>query len=197
MSKVENNQKVTLSYRLSDSEGTLLEEVPPEDAISYIHGYKIIFPKLEEALDGKFEGDHISLSLKAPEAFGEFESSRITIVDRKELDNIPNLSLGMEIAVINEKEDYEESPQKRDHFWTPQDPSDLFGEDDDDLEEQEDTVLEEIFTVKEIHELIVVLDSNHPFAGKDVQFEVDILKVEPASVEEVEDLYNPNNDLLD
>lgn len=205
MLKIEKNQKVTLAYSLKNTAGDILEKVDQEDAIQYIHGYQLIFPKLEEALDGLLEGTHLSLSLTSDDAFGRYESSQVTIVDRHELENIPHLEVGMEIAVLNEDPQFEKRQEKRDHFWTPQEPSDLFNDDSEEEEEGEgeeqgdkdSTLLDEIFIVKEIHELFVVLDSNHPFAGMDVTFEVDILKVEPASFEEIEDIYNDISDGTD
>lgn len=198
MTTIDKNQKVTLAYSLHSSEGELLEEVPREDAITYIHGYQVIFPRLEQELDGRSQGEQFSLELKASDAFGEFDNNKISIVDRKELENIPNLTVGMEIAVLNEPPQFEEKPSKRDHFWTPQDPSDLFNDDDDgdDLDEEEDDFEEEIYIVKELHDLIVVLDANHPFAGLDIKFDVEILRVEPASVQEIEELYKSGDDIL-
>ena len=52
MSKVDLNQKVTLYYTLRNSQGKILEEIPTNEAITYVHGYNQIFPNLEKGLQG-------------------------------------------------------------------------------------------------------------------------------------------------
>ncbi|EJX02512.1 hypothetical protein EVA_09383, partial [gut metagenome] len=47
---------VTLAVRMADMTGKILEETGPE-GLTYWHGHGDIFPKLEAALDGRFEGE--------------------------------------------------------------------------------------------------------------------------------------------
>ncbi len=201
MSKVDLNQKVTLYYTLRNSEGKILEEIPTNEAITYVHGYNQIFPNLEKGLQGHSPGDVIHLEFSSNEAFGEYDETKISLVDRKEFSSINNLAVGMEITALEDNEDFQEKDSSitRDHFWTPQDPSDLFNDEDDEQEEKESELIEEIYVVKEITDLVIVLDANHPYSGMDVIFDVTIVKVEPASVEEIEKLYperNSDDDLL-
>ncbi len=65
---------VTLSYRLTDDEGTLLEASDP--AISYLHGgYDGIFPLVEAALEGQAEGFSCTITMEPEEAFGEYDET--------------------------------------------------------------------------------------------------------------------------
>ena len=59
---------VTLKYTLVDPDGETIEQ--SSEPISYLHGgYHNIFPKVEEALGDKQEGDSVSVSMEPEEAF--------------------------------------------------------------------------------------------------------------------------------
>ncbi|HQT81933.1 MAG: peptidylprolyl isomerase [Ferrovum sp. 37-45-19] len=65
---------VTLSYTLTDADGTLLEQSDP--SISYLHGgYDGIFPIVEEALEGQEVGYECTITMSPDEAFGEYDES--------------------------------------------------------------------------------------------------------------------------
>lgn len=64
---------VTISYQLANLEGEILEK--SSEPVSYLHGgYDGIFPTVEEALQGKQEGDDINVTLEPEYAFGEYEA---------------------------------------------------------------------------------------------------------------------------
>ena len=71
---------VTLTYRLSDRAGELLEETTDETPAVYLHGgYDGIFPKVELALEGKGAGTEIDLLLEPEDAFGEYEADLVRV----------------------------------------------------------------------------------------------------------------------
>ncbi len=75
---VAKNTVVTLSYRLSTLEGELLEESGPERPATYLHGgYDGIFPKVEEALEGRCVGDEVEVVLAPEDAFGEYDAELV------------------------------------------------------------------------------------------------------------------------
>ena len=51
VARIDRGTVVTLVYELKDSDGKPLEE--PDAELAYLHGYGGIFPKVEEALQGK------------------------------------------------------------------------------------------------------------------------------------------------
>lgn len=66
---IQPNTVVTLSYRVTDPEGNVLDEGNSD--LQYIHGgYEDIFPKIEEALSGKAVGDSVTVTLAPEDAFG-------------------------------------------------------------------------------------------------------------------------------
>jgi FKBP-type peptidyl-prolyl cis-trans isomerase SlyD len=67
---------VTISYQLSNLQGEILEK--SSEPVSYLHGgYDGIFPTVEEALQGKNEGDDLDVTLEPEYAFGEYEAELV------------------------------------------------------------------------------------------------------------------------
>ena len=71
---------VTLKYSLFDQDGELIEK--SSEPIAYLHGgYHNIFPKVEEALGDKQEGDTVSVTMEPEEAFGEYDEELVRVED--------------------------------------------------------------------------------------------------------------------
>ena len=88
---ISNNSVVTISFKLFDAGNQLLEESP--EPVVYLHGtHSGIFPKIEEALNGKKVGDAISVTMEPVDAFGEYDSKLIRIEPVADLP--PDLSVG-------------------------------------------------------------------------------------------------------
>ncbi len=79
--KIAKDSVVSLTYKLTDADGSLLEQT--SDPISYLHGgYDGIFPLVEEALHGKDVGDSFSVTMSPDEAFGEYEHELVRVEPR-------------------------------------------------------------------------------------------------------------------
>ena len=71
---------VTLKYSLFDPDGELIEQ--SSEPIIYLHGgYQNIFPKVEEALGQKQEGDKLSVVMEPDDAFGEYDEELVRVED--------------------------------------------------------------------------------------------------------------------
>ncbi|CUW38553.1 FKBP-type peptidyl-prolyl cis-trans isomerase SlyD [Magnetospirillum sp. XM-1] len=69
---------VTLTYRVSDSDGNIVDE--GAEPIIYLHGgYGGLFPRLEEALDGKEAGHELHIKLQPEDAFGEYDAELVSV----------------------------------------------------------------------------------------------------------------------
>ncbi|UFS61588.1 FKBP-type peptidyl-prolyl cis-trans isomerase [Sulfurimonas sp. HSL-3221] len=92
--QITKNTLVTLNYELTTADGTLLN--PDDTELMYLHGgYGQIFPKLEEALEGKQVGDDVYVVLSPAESFGEYDGSLLV---EEALSELPDdLEVGMEI----------------------------------------------------------------------------------------------------
>jgi FKBP-type peptidyl-prolyl cis-trans isomerase SlyD len=78
-SVVSKNKVVSLIYAVRNQKGELFEyrDLP----VSYVHGSGLdLFPKIEEALDGRAIGERIEVQLTPAEAFGEHDP-KLTFTD--------------------------------------------------------------------------------------------------------------------
>ena len=70
-----------LDYELKDSEGELLEDEGAR--LEYLHGgFGGIFPKVENALEGKDVGQEVALTLEPDDAFGEYDAELLRVEPR-------------------------------------------------------------------------------------------------------------------
>lgn len=81
---IEKDCVVGIHVRMFDLQKHLLEETEPE-GVTYLHGHGDIFPRLEQALEGKKAGDTITVQLETEEAFGEFDVDAIRLVPVEQL----------------------------------------------------------------------------------------------------------------
>ena len=90
---VAKNTVVTLDYHVTDTDGEVVDE--GREALVYLHGgYDDIFPKIEEALQGKAIGESIQVKLQPDEAFGDYDPSMVQIEPRADFPK--ELEVGMQ-----------------------------------------------------------------------------------------------------
>jgi FKBP-type peptidyl-prolyl cis-trans isomerase SlyD len=103
--QVLKNTVVTLDYHVTDPDGEVVDE--GREALVYLHGgYDDIFPKIEEALQGKAVGESIQVKLQPDEAFGEYDASLVQMEPRKDFPK--ELQVGMQFEGGPEGGDDEE-----------------------------------------------------------------------------------------
>ena len=91
--QIQKNTVVTLNYRVTDSDNNLVDE--GQSPIVYLHGgYDGIFPRLEEALQGKETGTELVIRLEPEDAFGEYDASLVNVETRDLFP--PNIEVGMQ-----------------------------------------------------------------------------------------------------
>jgi FKBP-type peptidyl-prolyl cis-trans isomerase SlyD len=84
-SVVTKNKVVSLIYAVRNQKGELFEyrDLP----VSYVHGSGVdLFPKIEQALEGRAIGDRVVVELSPADAFGEHDP-KLTFTD--DIDNAP------------------------------------------------------------------------------------------------------------
>lgn len=91
--KIAKNTVVTVHYKLSDAQGTLIED--GQEPMVYLHGgYENTLPKIEEALEGKAAGFDTTIQVEPEDAFGEYDADLVKVEERK---NLPTpLEVGMQ-----------------------------------------------------------------------------------------------------
>jgi len=78
---IAENKVVTLHYKLTDNDGTIIDQ-SDDGSFLYLHGAQNIIPGLENALIGKTSGDEFSVSVSPEEGYGERDDSRVASVPR-------------------------------------------------------------------------------------------------------------------
>ena len=103
--QVVKNSVVTLNYRVTNPAGELVDD--GQEPLVYLHGgYDDLFPKLEEALEGKAINDSVSVRLHADEAFGEYDAELVQMEPRE---NFPEtLEVGMQFEGMPESDSPDE-----------------------------------------------------------------------------------------
>ena len=90
---VARNTVITLDYHVTDPDGEVVDE--GRDPLVYLHGgYDDIFPKIEEALQGKSVGESVQVKLQPDEAFGEDDPQLVQIEPRTDFPK--ELQVGMQ-----------------------------------------------------------------------------------------------------
>ncbi len=103
--QVAKNTVVTIDYHVTDPDGTVVDE--GREPIVYLHGgYDDIFPKIEEALQGKKTGESVQVKLQPDEAFGDYDADLVQIEPREQFPK--ELQVGMQFEGGAEGDDDED-----------------------------------------------------------------------------------------
>ena len=173
MDVIEDKTKVSIAYVLMERSGRILEEIQPTHPFVYIHGYNNIIPGLEAALAGRKLGEKFSIDIPADLGYGLYREDLIMRVPKTELQEVGELWIGMELEMFQDDDIRE--------FQLPETPDEFIEDLNLDKDESDG-----IYTVKEIYRDSVLVDGNHPFAGKDLTFEVEVVAIEEPSYTELE-----------
>lgn len=146
--KITKNSVVKLHYAVSDSEGTLIDSSYDNEPLAVIQGTGFLIPGLEDALDGRENGDKFEVDIKAENAYGERFDGYVQTVPREVMQGIDDLQVGMQLRAATEQ--------------------------------GEQTVI-----VIDVTDEEITVDGNHPLAGIDLSFDVEILEVREATEEEI------------
>ena len=97
--KIAKNTVVTVTYKLSDAQGNVIEE--GAEPMVYLHGgYDDTLPKIEEALNGKEAGYATVIQVEPEDAFGEYDASLVKVEPRNRLPT--PLEIGMQFEGLPE-----------------------------------------------------------------------------------------------
>ena len=146
--KISEGHIVELEYTLQVEGGEVVESSAEEGPLQYLHGGGEIPEQLEKALEGKVAGDKLELTLEPADAFGEYDVEALTTVPRDEFPTDAELEAEqwIQVQVMMDEED-----------------EDADGEGYD-IE----------MRVVEDNAESVVLDANHPLAGKTITYKVEV-----------------------
>ena len=79
--KIGRDSVVTISFTLFDAQGEVVERA--DEPIAYLHGgYENIFPLVEQALQGKGQGESARVRLEPQDAFGDYDEELLRVEAR-------------------------------------------------------------------------------------------------------------------
>jgi FKBP-type peptidyl-prolyl cis-trans isomerase SlyD len=102
--EIVKNSVVTLQYTVKDSDGVMVDD--GHHPLVYLHGgYDGIFPKLEETLHGRKQGESLQVKLQPDDAFGDYDESLILVEDASLFPE--NIEVGMSFERVSDEGDEE------------------------------------------------------------------------------------------
>ena len=103
MLTIQKNNVVSIDYTLKNDEGTLIDTSTGKSPLVYLHGIGTLIPGMENALEGKAEGDEFKIVISPDDAYGNHNKNLLHKVNRADLAHLPNLAVGMELEVKTEE----------------------------------------------------------------------------------------------
>lgn len=94
--KIRDGALVSLDVKMYDAQGELLEQ--SGEPLQYLHGHEDIFPRIEEALDGKEAGAHVTLQLEPEDAFGDYDADLVMLAPVEDLGEGVTVGLRVEAS---------------------------------------------------------------------------------------------------
>jgi len=83
--EITRNKVVTFTYQILDEQGTIMEH--SDMPMDYIHGVSgTMYPKVEQAMEGKIAGDIVEIVLPPKDGFGEHDPN-LAFTDN--IENVP------------------------------------------------------------------------------------------------------------
>lgn len=145
--KIEKDVVVQFHYNLSDSSGAI-ETSRDGDPVAYLHGHKNIIDGLQDALEGKGEGDTFTVTVPPEQGYGHRNEEAKQRVPLKHLVGPKKWRKGMVAQV------------------------------------QTDEGMRQVTIIK-VGKFNADVDSNHPLAGKDLTFDVEVISIREATKDEI------------
>lgn len=145
---IKQDSVVSIHYTLKDDAGEIIDSSADREPLAYLHGHGNIVPGLERELEGKNEGDKLTVTLAPADGYGEYDKTLVQKIPRRSLRGVSQVRVGMQL-----------------HAHTPQGPRAV--------------------TVTHLTGDMVTLDGNHPLAGKNLHFAIEVTGVREPTEEEL------------
>ena len=97
--KIASETVVSFHFTLKDDKGVVVETSTGNEPLVYLHGASGIVPGLEEALEGRTQGDKFNITLPPEKAYGERDERLVQSVPRNQFPKDQDLKNGMQFQV--------------------------------------------------------------------------------------------------
>lgn len=143
------NPVVSIHYTLTNKAGEKIDSSIGAEPLSYLHGAGNIIPGLESALSESSVGDKLTVTIEAPDAYGERNEEQIQTVSKEMFQGIDTIEVGMQFQA-----DSSSGPA--------------------------------VVTITKVEDDNITIDGNHPLAGEQLTFDVEVMEIRPATETEIE-----------
>ena len=131
-------------------DGTEIDSTRDSDPVILTMGKGEVIPGLEKALTNMKAGERKSVDISCDDAFGPYDTDLAVEIPKDDLPEEIEPELGMELEFIPELENGEENEE-----------------------------MEPInFTIIDIRDDSLILDANHPLAGQDMVYEIEVISID-------------------
>ncbi|NJL24168.1 MAG: peptidylprolyl isomerase [Calothrix sp. SM1_5_4] len=90
---------VSIHYTLKDDSGEVLDSSAGADPLVYLHGTSSIIPGLEEALEGRRQGDKFNVKVPPAKAYGERNEKMVQRIPKDQFPDPERLQAGMQFQI--------------------------------------------------------------------------------------------------
>jgi FKBP-type peptidyl-prolyl cis-trans isomerase SlyD len=94
--QVAKDKVVTIDYTLTGPQGNVLDSSQGRGPLAYLHGAGNIIPGLEQALEGKNEGEKLSVNVPPDQGYGSRDERMVQSVPRERFRGVENIQPGMQ-----------------------------------------------------------------------------------------------------
>ncbi|MGH1540815.1 MAG: FKBP-type peptidyl-prolyl cis-trans isomerase [Arenicella sp.] len=100
---IEKDSVVAIAYTLKNTQGEVLDASEEGKPLNYLHGAKNIIVGLEQALEGKKEGDNVSVDIESELAYGPRIDALTQQVPKESFGEINTIEMGMRFQAETEQ----------------------------------------------------------------------------------------------
>lgn len=94
--QIAKNTVVTIHYTLKDDDGNIVDSSEGGQPLAYLHGVGNIISGLESALEGREEGEEISVTIPPERGYGPHHRELMQVVPRDRFDIDEEIQVGMQ-----------------------------------------------------------------------------------------------------
>jgi len=94
--QISKHKVVSLDYTLTNDDGEVLDTSKGKEPLAYIHGSGFMIPGLENALEGKSEGNSFSVIVEPEDGYGKRDDKLVKVVEQDMFEDVKPLEVGMQ-----------------------------------------------------------------------------------------------------
>ena len=87
---------VSIDYTLTGEDGKVIDTSQGREPLAYLHGSGNIIPGLENALEGKAEGEQVKVTIPPEQAYGAKDPRLVQQVPRTAFQGVQDIQAGMQ-----------------------------------------------------------------------------------------------------